>query len=451
LATEEWEQIFMLNDAKQEEKIIRNYLLQKSVLIVDSSSTSRSAIRKLMSGLGVKASQISHADNYSDAKEQLHSLKANIVFTDYFLDGKNCGLDLIPFQKEAVPQGIDRVLFVLSASSSDAVRSHVAEHDADALVMKPFTFIELRDIFMESIAVKAYPTDYFRVLQKGKDFLFERNFDQAIKVFQKSRPMDSFPANAIYWEAVCWREKGDFDKSESVLREALSSNPNHYNAYVALFEILYTKKAYKEAYEIGVKLRKSFPLNPVRVPALIRLSVLNQSHDDVLSIAEDLMADDRISSEVRSHTAAGLVVAGKHFLRIGEAETALQTFKKADFMGRSGISILKEIALTLLAAGKDEEASHYIAKLPDEEKNSPEIRLAQLRALESAGGTPEEILRLGRALQDREIIDPDLYELVIKASVELKRRYSLIEAIVSEAVEHFPEQKSRYQRWLNIS
>ncbi|MGZ3709582.1 MAG: response regulator, partial [Bdellovibrionota bacterium] len=119
-------------------QIFSKFLAVNSVVIADSSSTSRSYLANLLVKMGAKTSSIGLASSFEDALEEIARVKPKIIICDYDLE-KRCGLDLLQEQRKQNPDAKDRLFILVTGNSSQTAVARAAEEDVDTYIIKPFT------------------------------------------------------------------------------------------------------------------------------------------------------------------------------------------------------------------------------------------------------------------------------------------------------------------------
>mgnify|MGYP000022268147 CR=1 FL=1 len=122
----------------KEAEIFKKYITNKKILIVDSSSSARTGMFKILNDLGVKTSQIKLCSSFHTAEEEIKASKPEIVLTEYDL-GKSCGLELLQSQRLSNPESKKSIFLLITGNTSQSAVARSAEEDIDGYILKPFT------------------------------------------------------------------------------------------------------------------------------------------------------------------------------------------------------------------------------------------------------------------------------------------------------------------------
>lgn len=114
-----------------------------------------------------------------------------------------------------------------------------------------------RDIWVEWSKSGSIKLD--TLLQRGRSFMADKKFNNAINIFDKV--INEKPTFAEAWNAraTAYYLQGQFDKSISDINKVLSLNPNHFGALAGLGSILEILGYFEAAREA---LKKANEINP---------------------------------------------------------------------------------------------------------------------------------------------------------------------------------------------
>ena len=106
----------MTNETPSLEEI-RKSLEKEKVMVVDPGATSRAALFKAFSDLGVKPGNINLIDSFQNAIVETSFSKSKIVIAEYNL-GRQCGLELLQQLRAKHPKEAKNILFMIVASNT---------------------------------------------------------------------------------------------------------------------------------------------------------------------------------------------------------------------------------------------------------------------------------------------------------------------------------------------
>ncbi len=433
----------MMFDARaKENKSFLDFMESRRGLVVDPNSSSRVAARKMLGVLGIKSSNVDIAESFAEAMDKVGKSVFEIIVSEYEFGG-HTAVELLKLQRERNPSSLDTIFLLLSEKNSPSIASQVAEGDFDGLVIRPFNMAALQDKFVEIVSGKLTPSKYQQILEKGKISMAEGKFPDAIKIFEAAQTLDSSPSLACYFAGMCHRKVGDAASAKGCFEAGLAKDPKHFKCLTGLFEILFEQKEFSRAYEVAAVLSKEFPVSPERIPQFVLLCVHNKKYDDILGYYDVLSTLEVKDPILQNSVAAGLVMAGKYFLKEGKTGDGVNALSKAETLARSKPAILKEILFALLSSGLKEESEALYKKLPTEMKDTKEIRLAELE-LQHIKNDAGRALQAGMDLIKMEVKDVRLYEIVILRSIESNRRKESIDELLVNARTFFPDKKELF-------
>jgi DNA-binding NarL/FixJ family response regulator len=430
------------------EKELSTFLGDKRAVIVDSSS-SQVSIKRLLTQSGVKLSNIGVTNDFIDGEAKIKSIQPQILFCEYLM-GTRSGLDLFNLLRESYPSDIDRTCIMLSDKNSEAVTCSLAEEGVDALIIQPFTFGDLQKKFREVIARKISPPPVLKLVAEGNQLLAEKKYQESLGIFSKARTLESNLDLIFYCESQVYRAMNDNDKCEAALRFGLKANSKNYKCLTSLYSILLESKRWEEAYETSEVLLKNFPVNPKRIPDIIRLAVTLGKFQDLISYYEIFTALEETDDNVNKYVAAGLTVCGKYFLRNGDPDSARQALKTAESTCRGNSNILREIISTFIEAKLSEETARALSALPRNLSDKLEFKVLELLHV-SSSSPASQALKLGDDLLRKGVKDVKVFEIVLLKSLEANRGPEIIRRILEEAIRSFPEKQRFFEDIVEVN
>jgi len=405
-------------------------------LIADPSS-SRKSFRALLSELRVRPNQITIAEMASDAQELTDKIRPHVIIAESTLGVQVC-LELLRKQTENLPTE-PHAFFLVSTQNSNSLVTSAADENIDAVLLKPFTYGSIRDRLLEVMTQKLFPSPYTSTLRLGREALLAGDRKKALQEFERAKTLDAAPALACAQLGEIFQQDGDHEAAIQQFQEGLKFNDKHFRCLIGIVESHTTLKDHVSAYRFARQLVQHHTIPLKRIPEMIRLSVLNQQFEDVVGFYETTTSLETLDETLSIYLSAGLVICGLYFLRRKDTPSAISAFRKAEIAAKQQPRILKRILEALISAGLESEMKAFLSRVPDEVRNSVEIRIAQIESLEKSGSIPkalEETLgMLNSSKSDK------LYEIAIRLSVKLGRKESLVEDLVWRAGEAFPDKR----------
>lgn len=423
-----------------DDKDVKLYLSSKSCLIADTNAVSRSSIMKFLHSMGMPSDKIYSVDNYIDAEGTLLKSRPDIIFAEYVIH-KNSGLDLVPHHFNEKPNRLDASFFVISSSNSMAIAAQIAELDVDGLITKPYTVNGLKVCFLNGISHKVKPTEYFQNLEKARKLSADKKHEEALELLKSTKTLTEEPSSACYAEGLIFKDIEKMLEAKNSFQEGLGLNPEHYKCLNTLFNIYLEEKNYDQAYTLGSTLYKKFPISPTRIPEMTRLMIASNNFNDIMELAAIFSKEESIDPLMITYIAAALAIAAKHFALLNNREETVKIVKQGSALAQGNVKILRNMANSCLRVNATSDAEKLL-KLVSETDQSSEHYLLMDFEINNALLPVTEMIKRGRDLIQKGIIDQTLYEATLKRFVEGKLKQDAIDDLYLKAITHFPNLKN---------
>ncbi len=428
----------------KENKPIVEYLGGAKALVLDPNSSSRATIRRLLSAVGMKTSNVEAMELIGDALAKLDTLQPNIILTELDLGDGRTAFELLAAHRKKFPDTLDSVFLLLTSNNSPIITSMAAESDSDGLIIKPFTYGSLEDRFIEVVKTKVFPSKYAKSCEDGRLKLLAKKYPDAMKLFELALTQDPNPALARYYIGCVHKDQGAIDEAIAQFEKGIAANPTHYKCLMGLFEAFVQKKEFSKAYDIGAVISKNHPLPPSRIPEFVKVAVLNQQFEDVKALYDVVAIMSPVDDVLVTYISAALVVCAKFYLRKKENDKAIEILKKAQSLARNKTQIQVEIISSLIHVGLYAEAEKMMASIPDELKSSSEMMALEIERWVGMGKVGEA-LAAGLKMLDQGVKNFRLLELLIVESKKMNRTTASVTAIVSKASALIPEKQAYFE------
>lgn len=429
---------------EKEAELFEKFLQGRKILIADSNAAARSSLFNLLKEMGAKSSQLSLANTYQAAEQQIAELKPHVVIAEYEF-GRDCGLELLRNQREQRPKELKECIFVVvTSNTSQSAAARALEEDIDAYIIKPYTLEFVRRTLIKAALMKIKPPEYFAVIDQGKEALEGGRFDEAEELFNKATTLDNTPSLAYYYLGQLKFIREVMAQAQSSYMKGLKFNNIHYKCLVGMYELMMKQERHTDAYDIVKKIAKYFPANPKRLSEVMRLAIVNGAYEDIESYYKMFTSLEQRNVMLVRYVTAAMVICGKYYLGLGKSEgKAVDVLQKAAATSGNSPRILAEIVPMLLEHKLAEEAERFLQKFPPETRKGPEYLVMEMLVLEGKTSASLAISR-GRELLAQGIKDPRLYEIMIRKSKEAGLD-SAVEDLVRDATSAFPEKKTAFE------
>ncbi len=430
------------------EQVLKDYLSNNHILIIDAISSGRTNIASCLGKFGAQRHKMSLVGTLHEAREELKKNKTKVIFADFMI-GKDSSLDLIQVQKSLQEQErIKDNLFVLvTSNASQSTVARAAEEDVDTFIIKPFSLDTMKKALMNAVKVKLHPNLYLRLIDEGKELLFKGEYPAALDKFKAAMDQNDTPTLACFYHGQAEAMMKALDLAEGSYQNGLSYNQIHYKCLVGLFDLLYNEKRYTDAYDVMKKLSQFFPANPKRLSTVLRLSVLTNNFQDVDSFYKIFVEIDERSEDLIRHMCSALAVSGRHFLRQKTIPRAIEVFESAAISSAGRPQFLLYIIETLAEYRLLEQTDPFLGRLGKVAPGSKEHLAAQFLTLDPSMDMKDVVFRGRAALKDG-VEHPAVYEKLINCSILAGYKDAALE-LADQARRKWPEREKYFLKGIS--
>ncbi len=409
-----------------DEDSVKKFLKDRKVLIVDSSSTVRSAIAHTIAGYGIPASQIATASDYMEAIETAkNGPRVGILITDYII-GNRSGVELASETFANEVNIFEYATFILTSNGHQSNVAEAAEGLIDAYMLKPFSADSLKKYLILTIKKKLSPSEYLVALSNIRQMLTQKNYDTAIQTIQVtlefSRPPQ--PVQLYVYEGQAYEGVCDLPKALVSYNTALTCKKDNYFALIGIYSV-YVKSLNKgKAYETIAYLSGFFPLSPFRLCDVIRLAIETGNYDHVEKYYAMFLEIDERRDELVKTMAAALAVGGIHNFNQTRMDRGIDFFKKAIVTSKRDPKIIFKAFLYSLAKDQVDAAKDFYGKFEAEHQAGVEYLSSQFLLNDIILKTPADIeknMSLGLKLIENKKAVIQIYRVLMKRCTEFKK------------------------------
>jgi tetratricopeptide (TPR) repeat protein len=454
---------------KPENYHIKSFYEEKKCLIISPLQMVRILARKLATNVGVRAQNIDMVNNFYEAQKLLKEREHEIVISEYYLgdrvsvdmevdennevnifqfDGRNkYGLDLLDIHKEIHPNRLSSIFVVISDYKSQNVAYKCFEAEAELFLTKPLAYEHLEKGFLKITDQKLYADETMKEVANVKQYVYQGDLGMAHQVLDLIRERNISNTELFYTEGLIYSKEGKWEPAINALKEAISMDENHYKSYCALFDTYFSAGMYKDAYETGKILTQKFPINPSRLPNLVKVSLANKEYEDVNNFVQIFMELDDKDPDVSKQLSAGLIVSGKILGQAGHIERAVFNLKKAAEFCEGEKKVLVNALENMIAFKATKEAKALMLKIQEDnawDQDYDILELKYLLAEEDFG----DALTKGLKLVNKGIKEPEIFVTCLEASISIGRRKDAVEEILENAIKACPEHEEHFQEVL---
>lgn len=428
--------------SKQEILIFKEIIKDKQVLIVDTVSSTRQTISRLLIELGAKVPYVHFANSIDDALKVIQQKSPHIVVTDYNLDGRT-GMELLWAQKQFQPDTAKSLFILVTGNTSETTIAEAAEEEVDAYILKPFTLDSCRLHIVRGYIEKMRPDGFRVIIANARESIEKKNFDEAKVHLKKAREQQPFSPLVCYYEGLVLESQGKDVEAEPFFRKGLEINPLHYKCAIALFDLLVRCKKETDAYVVIREVSKNFPLNQSRLAKVLELAVRTKHFEDITRFYEMYRSIEEKRDDFKRRMFAALAVTAQFMIRAGQSLQSLEIIQKACQVAAGNPAQLRELVLILCERGKADMANEVLKKFPPEIRGGADYYASEY-SIENIQAAPEQLVHRGRTLIKKGIEDPLIYKILIIRSKEVNY-VDAAEALMHDAIKRWPDKEQFFK------
>lgn len=419
------------------------FLNENRILIADTSSASRVRLAATLVELGVRSSNLILASSYDEADEQLKTVKPKpkLVLCDYML-GRQSGLDLLQSAR-AAPTAEDDVFILVTGNTSQSAVARAAEEDIDSFILKPYTLETLKNALVNAVNTKVYPSEYVKVIRRGKEELFGGKLDEAVVTFEQAMKLDPSPTLAAFYRGYAQKMKKTLDLAEESFKDGLGLNKIHYKCLIGLFDLLIEEKRNSEAYDVVKRVAQYFPANPRRLTSVLRLAIITEHYEDMEGYYRIFTQMEQRTDELVTYMCSALVVCGKFYLMKKHRQRAVEVFEKAAISCAGQTRFLKYIIEALVESGQNDAALPFFKRYQSNDNSSPTFKALEFLVSVKRDEISVSLTK-GQALLKAGVKDPLVYRLMIETCAKAGLN-DAAQNVVHMGVRDFPSRQREFE------
>ncbi|MCO4793628.1 MAG: hypothetical protein KC493_07955 [Bacteriovoracaceae bacterium] len=427
---------------------IQKYFVGKQFLVIDPYKSCRILLKKLLAGFGVPLGGISVAVTLKEGLEMMDSLNPSYVFC-YYRDDESVITPIIQKHFELQP---DRTLaaFFQFVSQTDAYFGAATKRDfpIEVSIFEPLTGDKINIPFMQDLKKKFAPTPEFKSLQNIKCLYYMGKNKECFE--EATNAANNFTGDLsefLYYSGKALIKLNRNDEAITRFETSLDYQLHHYGSLKELFLHYLKKGEWEKSYQFQTGLLENHPLNPSLIPQHILVSIRMKKFAQIYDIAVLFAELPKRDKDTQKHIAAGLVMAGRFFMKVKDPELGRKILFKAADLSHGRLEIIKNVAMGLLEGKFFDDGYELIDKFSEEAENSMDYQVLELEYLERAG-RHSKAMAVGINLLKKGMKTFNVYLAVIKSSVKMKRNIDVISELVDAAAKTHPDRSTEVFRIL---
>lgn len=437
----------MSKGSKEDEKI-KKYLKNRSVLLVTESPTDRTAWKKLFVELGVALNNFHNASTLHDAKSLIETKKVDILFTSHKLND-NPAFELLEDHIDKYPDRTDYFCYFVSDKNSLALAALVAEMEVDGLIIKPYNQQDLINIVKESLLKTLSMSKELKKVHEIMGDIRSKNLETALERSQEFINKLPDSPNGYFLNGLSNKHLGNLDIALETWQMGLTKDDKHYQTMCSIFDTYSEMKQYSKSYEVSKALTSEYPINPSRIPNLIRSSLATRNYTNLIQFCEMVIGLDEDLDGIRKPIAAALALSAKSLLEDSSEENGAlieQASKKAINLTELQSKIYLASIDNLLKLGKYDDVKKLIDLIPSDEMITELVSL-ELLLFEKTEKSSDVFIKAQTMVKENQIT-PDVFRILLRSAKEIGKSKDQLEDIIYEGAKNFPEIKAELEQIL---
>lgn len=427
---------------------ISDFFKGKRFLVIDPYKSCRILLKKLLANFGVPFHAISVATNLQEGLDMMGSLNPHYVFC-YYRDENSEIKPIVEKHFELQPDRTQAAFFQLVAQT-DAYFGAAMKRDfpIEASIFEPLTGEKINIPVMQDLKNKFAPTPNLKALQRVKELYYlgknKACFEEATDF---AHNLTGDLSDILFYSGMALIKLNQPDDAISRFETALEYRLHHYGSLKELFLHYLRKGDWEKAHLYQTGLLENHPLNPSLIPQHILVSIRMKKFAQIYDIAvlfAELPVRDK---DTQKHIAAGLVMAGRFFMKVKDPELGKKILYKAADLSNGRIEIIKNVAMGLLEGKFFDDGYALIDKFAHDADNSIDFQVLELEYLERAGRSTQA-MTMGIELLKKGMKTFNVYQAVIRASIKMKRGVDVVNDLVNAAASSHPDKASELFRLL---
>lgn len=422
---------------------LKEFLLSKSALVVDTTSSSRMSIAKVLVEFGMDRNQVQAVNTFELAVNKIKNDKPDIIVAEYKI-GSSFGLNLLALQKEYASLPLHRCFILATGNTSETAIVEALEEEVDAFLIKPFSGKSLQMHLMKVLLGKMNPSSYLKKLLKAKQYLSEGEVMASQRVLQEAVSLDPEPALAYYYLGKSYVDLKDFHNALEHFKKGLSFNNNHYKCLHGLVEMYEVKMDYRNALETMLRISGTFPLSQVKILKILDYMFLLQDYSQAEKVYQIFSETENRNPELIEKMSQVLYNRATASSEISETNQ-LDMFKKSlNIIGRRSSDVV-HILNYFLAKNSFDAAEEILKMYPLDQREDTTYK--EYDFLVKKERRPlEEVIEEGKRLILSGVGNYQMFIFVIQHLVQ-QGKQTAAETIAYKGIEKFPNKR---QDFLNL-
>ena len=430
------------------------------VLVIESIGNARIAYENAFKSLGIERKNVRFAKTFRDAQKELDSFKPSVVFSYEVLDDGRYN-DVLKKHLKLIPNRINSSFILLTQNDSVDAISRIAQQQVDLVLPIPFTVDSIKELMDGLYKMKGSPSNYTKLINEAYEYVGS-DHDKVSALAEEARKHSKTPAKTYYLEGLCQFKDKKFDEALKSLEKSYAINPTDFNTLKLFFKTYKHQRNYYMALQYSLKMHAEYPISPDMLKDLSMVAVAAGKHELILNYYDAYKKINEPSNDIKDAIAAAIVIYARCELeKIEFSNTAIQDLMKnkkymkalklieeASIICATKPAILEKMII-ILCQTPDNKTTKFV-QVKQKEK-FPKYENAPLMdaLVADKDSTASQSLKMAIDTLNSGYKSEELYEIIIKRSIDMNRKQESIQEWYEQAIKVYPNMKSRLNKFYN--
>ncbi len=434
-----------------------SFFKDMEVLVIESIGNARVAYENAFKALGIERKNVRFAKTFNDALIEMRNFKPSLIFS-YEVIGEDRYTSVLKEHLKILPNRLKNSFILLTQNDSIDAISKIAQQQVDLVLPIPFTVESIKALMEELYQMKSSPSEYRVLINEAYEFIGKEH-ERVFEITAKAREVSKNPFEAHYLEALCQFKEEKYDEAVITLEKSYAINPRDFNTLKLFFKTYKHQKNYYMALQYSLKLHADYPISPDMLKDLSMVAVAAGKHELILNYYEAYKKINEPSAEIKDSIAAALVIYARCELakidffkedmqslsKNKKYKETLKLLEEASIICTDKPAILEKMVV-ILTQTPDNKTTKFI-QVKQKEK-FPKYENAPLMdaLVTDKDSTPSQALKMAIDTLNSGFKSEELYEIIIKRSIEMDRNKESTQEWYDQAVKIYPKLKPRLDK-----
>lgn len=434
-----------------------SFFKDMEVLVIESIGNARVAYENAFKALGIERKNVRFAKTFNDALIEMRNFKPSLIFS-YEVIGEDRYTSVLKEHLKILPNRLKNSFILLTQNDSIDAISKIAQQQVDLVLPIPFTVESIKALMEELYQMKSSPSEYRVLINEAYEFIGKKH-ERVFEITAKAREVSKNPFEAHYLEALCQFKEEKYDEAVITLEKSYAINPRDFNTLKLFFKTYKHQKNYYMALQYSLKLHADYPISPDMLKDLSMVAVAAGKHELILNYYEAYKKINEPSAEIKDSIAAALVIYARCELakidffkedmqslsKNKKYKETLKLLEEASIICTDKPAILEKMVV-ILTQTPDNKTTKFI-QVKQKEK-FPKYENAPLMdaLVTDKDSTPSQALKMAIDTLNSGFKSEELYEIIIKRSIEMDRNKESTQEWYDQALKIYPNMKPRLDK-----